>query len=61
MSNSNNSSLPSGMCWHIFRKDWRLLWPLAVATAVIQLLVAVVLSHSQPFPMRDELSALAAF
>ena len=36
-------SLPSGMFWQIFRKDWRLLWPLAVASAVIQ--ADGVLSH----------------
>jgi hypothetical protein len=53
-------SLPSGMSWHIFRKDWRLMWPLAVATAVTQVLVALVIRHAEPFPMPNELSALAA-
>ena len=52
--------LPSGMSWHIFRKDWRLMWPLAVATAVTQVLVALVIRHTEPFPMRNDLSALAA-
>jgi hypothetical protein len=52
--------LPSGMSWHIFRKDWRLMRPLAVATAVTQVLVALVIRHAEPFPMRKDLSAFAA-
>jgi hypothetical protein len=53
-------SLPSGMFWQIFRKDWRLLWPLAVAGAVTQALLALLLYHSEPYSVSDEVSALAA-
>src|SRR5882757_4236632 len=46
--------------WHIFRKDWRLMWPLAVATALIQVLVMAVIHHSEPFPMPESKSVVAA-
>jgi hypothetical protein len=53
-------SLPSGMFWQIFRKDWRLLWPLAVASAVIQALLELLLYHSEPYSISEEVSAIAA-
>lgn len=48
------------LAWHIFRKDWRILWPLAVATMLLQVLVMMVIRHSTPFPMTDGTSAVAA-
>jgi len=48
------------LAWHIFRKDWRLMWPLAVATAVLQVVVLVVSHHSDPFPMPESKSVVAA-
>ena len=61
MSGTLARNAPSrGLVWHIFRKDWRLLWPLAVATAATQALLMVLIRHSEPFPMRESLSAVAA-
>jgi hypothetical protein len=48
------------MLWHIFRKDWRLLWPIAAASAALQGLLAVGAFHSQPYPLSDGVSALSA-
>jgi hypothetical protein len=53
-------ALPSNMFTHIFRKDLRLLWPLAIASAAGQLLLALVVFHSDPFSLSEELSAPAA-
>ncbi|MBS0418462.1 MAG: hypothetical protein JSR66_12170 [Proteobacteria bacterium] len=49
-----------GLAWHIFRKDWRLMWPLAVATALLQVVVMAVIHHSEPFPMSESKSVVAA-
>lgn len=48
------------LAWHIFRKDWRLMWPLAVGVAVTQVLIMAVIRHSEPFPMPEAKSAVAA-
>ena len=48
------------LAWHIFRKDWRLMWPLAVATALIQVLVMAVIHHSDPFSLPQSKSVVAA-
>src|SRR6187402_2331349 len=53
-------SCAMNLAWHIFRKDWRILWPLAVATMLLQVLVMMVIRHSTPFPMTDGTSAVAA-
>ncbi len=37
------------MIWHIFRKDWRLLWPIALGVALLNLLQRIVLSHLSVF------------
>jgi hypothetical protein len=39
------------MAWHIFRKDWRLLWPLATGVALLQVLIVAIIWHSEPFPL----------
>jgi hypothetical protein len=48
------------LSWHIFRKDWRLMWPLAVATALLQLMIMAVIRHSEPFPMPEAKSIIAS-
>jgi hypothetical protein len=53
-------ALPKAMFPWIFRKDLRVLWPLAVASAVGQVLLAALLHHIDPFSVSDETSAVAA-
>ena len=48
------------LSWHIFRKDWRLMWPLAVATALLQVMIMAVIRHSEPFPMPEAKSVIAS-
>jgi len=48
------------LAWHIFRKDWRILWPLAAATMLLQVLVMMAIRHATPFPLTDGTSAIAA-
>src|ERR1700760_1306542 len=48
------------MAWHIFRKDWRLMWPLAAGVALLQVLIVGAMRHSEPFPMPQWLSGAAA-
>jgi hypothetical protein len=57
---NSSPSLPAARFWQIFRKDLRLLWPLAAAGALVQALLQIVLFHSDPYPIGDELSALGA-
>lgn len=49
-----------GLSWHIFRKDWRLMWPLAVATALLQVVITAVIRHSEPFPLPEAKSVIAS-
>jgi len=48
------------LSWHIFRKDWRLMWPLAVATALLQVVITAVIRHSEPFPLPEAKSIIAS-
>jgi hypothetical protein len=57
---SYSAALPNRMFWHIFRKDLRLLRWLAVATASLQALLGIVTHHSEPYPLSEEVSVLAA-
>jgi hypothetical protein len=36
------------MIWHIFRKDWKLLWPIVVGLTLVNLIQRVILSRSGP-------------
>lgn len=51
-----NASLPAApvMVWHIFRKDWKLLWPLAVGLAACQGLLAVLNYQWEPYAPGSE-------
>ncbi|MDB5975297.1 MAG: hypothetical protein JWR07_2057 [Nevskia sp.] len=56
----NKDSFPSlAMAWHIFRKDRRLLWPLAVAGAGGQVLVSWINHRSPPYVDQHGFMALA--
>jgi len=48
------------MAWHIFRKDWRLMWPLAVGTAVLQAWILILTTHSTPLPLPEATSMFAS-
>ena len=48
------------MAWHIFRKDWRLMWPLAVGTAVLQAWILILTTHSTPLPLSEATSMFAS-
>ena len=52
--------MPSGLFWHIFKKDWRLLKLLAVANAVLQGSLAFVQFHSEPYPLGEGRGMLAS-
>jgi hypothetical protein len=51
-------SLPTAMAWHIFRKDWKLLWPLALVGAASQALLGVLRYQSATYHELDALAAL---
>jgi hypothetical protein len=46
------------MVWHIFQKDWKLLWPMVVGVALINLIHRVILSNMGIF-RSDPLSPLS--
>ncbi len=56
---SSVRSLPRSMAWHIFRKDCRLLWPLALAGAGGQALVSLINHRSPPYVEHDGFIAVA--
>jgi hypothetical protein len=37
------------MIWHIFKKDWKLLWPMVVGVALINMIERVILSNMSSF------------
>ena len=49
----------SSMAWNIFRKDWKLLWPLAIAVAGLQALLGWVRFGFEPFAASQAQEALA--
>ena len=53
-------SAPLAMVWHIFSKDWKLLWPLGIASAAGQLLLAALRYHADPFAPGEGLQAICA-
>ena len=62
MSTSPSASRPASpaMVWHIFRKDWKLLWPLGIASLAGQLLLAALRQHADPFAPDEGLQAICA-
>lgn len=56
---NQNPSLPSMMAWQIFRKDWKLLWPLVLAAAAGQALLAMVLYRHEPYAASQPVNATA--
>jgi len=57
---NSTSTLPRARFAWIFRKDLRLLWPFAVASAAGQALLALVVFHVDPFGISEERSGFAA-
>jgi len=53
---SENSSQAAAMPWHIFKKDCRLLWPLALVGAASEVLLAVLRYQSDPSHGQEALS-----
>ncbi len=56
---NQNPSLPSMMAWQIFRKDWKLLWPLVLAAAAGQALLAMLLYRHEPYAASQPVNATA--
>jgi hypothetical protein len=48
------------MAWRIFRKDFKLLWPLGLASAALQLTLALLRYQSDPLGRGHDFSALSA-
>jgi hypothetical protein len=57
---STTAPLPAAMFPWIFRKDLRLLWPLAIASACGQVLLSLLRFHWQPYSLGEHNSAVAA-
>jgi hypothetical protein len=57
---SSTIRLPATLFPQIFRKDLRLLWPLALTSAGFQTLLGLFLYRPAPYSMSDERSAVAA-
>jgi hypothetical protein len=55
---NENSSQPTAMPWHIFKKDWKLLWPLALVGAASQALLTVLRYQSEPSHGQEALSTV---
>ncbi len=49
-----------GVAWTVLRKDFRLLWPLVAASALLQGLLAVIQHHASPFDFATARQAAAA-
>jgi len=57
---STNPAPSRAMAWHIFRKDWKLLWPLGIASIAGQVLLAALRHYSEPFSASEGLQATCA-
>jgi hypothetical protein len=55
---NNALPLPATMVWQILRKDVKLLWPLALGIAIVQVLVGGLLYRTAPYHIGDELAAV---
>jgi hypothetical protein len=55
---NENASQPTAMPWHIFKKDWKLLWPLALVGAASQALLAVLRFQSDASHGQEALSVV---
>lgn len=55
-----SSRSPSSTCLTILRKDWRLLWPLALTSGLLQALLGILRHRSSPFDFGSPHQALAA-
>jgi hypothetical protein len=58
---NDNSSLPRTMAWHIVKKDWKLLWPLALVVATGHALLAVLRYQSATVDDLEPISAVVTF